>query len=710
MPELAGLSDPIIPKGSATVSPVYRCASRDSESTESSWAGRPGRTMARHVLNRHRTVVVCATLLTISIAVASLHDHTGNVAAAPHLVGAKDHPFDPDWPAVQLIILQKCAGCHRPGTDRVDLSTYDSIMAGITEDEMRVVTPGRPRNSVLWDYVAWNADARRDSRLPSSPMMPEERAEWLTMGQIQTIERWITRGALQFQLPPTCSVRPLMETDFPSAKQCKACHPNQYNDWSRSMHHYAQSSPIYMAFNLTLQERTGGTIGTFCTRCHTPVGTELGENGLLRNIHRSQISMEGVTCVVCHRRIGKHNKSNARIALQPGQVLDTCIYGPFDDSPSTNHPNKANPFMKTSAFCGACHDVTSPQGLRLEEAFSEWQNSPAAKAGQTCQSCHMGPVPGVPIPDHKRPLGYAAIVPGQDENTLPKRHLTDHTFAGPDYSLLPDTEFPEKLDWMYEVDYRNFDKLTPYQQKTLTELRRKNRGQLEIARKKRLQLLRNAARICVNAPPHARPGHKLHVRVDVTSTTAGHSFPTGFTAERQAWVQLTVSDPAGKLIFASGNLDHNGDLRDGHSHEVEAGKLARDKFLLNFQNKFMATTAVGTDRTVVLSINRHLQPVNVVRPARGIAASYGRPESFRIAKGSLPPLATMGRTYPIRLPNIPGNYVVDVRLNWRHLPPTLLDAVGMPHLKQLLEIVVIDSRRFVVQVSSAPPPTVVPLR
>ena len=37
--------------------------------------------------------------------------------------------------------------------------------------------------------------------------------------------------------------------------------------WSRSMHAYAQHSPIFEAFNLTLIERTGGTIGTFCTRC-----------------------------------------------------------------------------------------------------------------------------------------------------------------------------------------------------------------------------------------------------------------------------------------------------------------------------------------------------------------------------------------------------------------------------------------------------------
>jgi len=130
--------------------------------------------------------------------------------------------------------------------------------------------------------------------------------------------------------------------------------------------------------------------------------------------------------------------------------------------------------------------------VRLEEAFSEWQNSPAAKAGITCQQCHMGPVQGVPIPDHQRPLGRAADVPGVNAEKLPLRHLTDHTFAGPDYSLLPDTEFPYKLDWMYETDYRDAKRLTPHQQRTLTELRRKNRASLLKADAKRYELLGNS--------------------------------------------------------------------------------------------------------------------------------------------------------------------------------------------------------------------------
>ena len=644
-----------------------------------------------------------AVVLAIAVAslIALIGESRTDLIAAPHTIRQIAHPFDPDWPDVQVILTSKCCGCHRPGSKRAALSDYESLMAAKYMETEPVVVPGDPDESPLWQMVAWNAEARIDAELPDHPEMPPDHSEWLSKGQLDTIHRWIANGALQFKLPSTCSTRPLLEIDFPSARACKVCHPKQYEERSRSMHHYAQHSPIFEAFNLTLIERTGGTIGTFCSRCHTPLGTALGESGSRRNVNRSRLAMEGVTCVVCHRQRQPYYKSNARQHIEAGGVFDTCMYGPFDD-PTTDatqsHPAVGNLYLKSSAFCGSCHDVTSPVGVRLEEAFSEWQNSPAARQGITCQQCHMGPVQGIPVPDEERPLGRAAVVPGVDPEQIPLRPLSDHTFAGPDYSLLPDTEFPKKLDWMYETDYRQYDALTPYQQKTLQDLRRRNRHQLRIASHKRYELLRNAACINVSMPSSARCSEEIKVCVDVTSKVSGHSFPTGFTAERQAWVQITVSDPAGRIVFQSGDLDSNGDLRHAHSYAVESGKVPRDRYLLNFQNEFVALTQKGTERSIVLSVNRHLTPVNVLRPATGIPASFGQPSAFRLARGALPPLATIGRTYPVRLPPPSGQYVVDVRLNFRHLPPTLLDHIGTPHLKHLLEIVVIDQYQGVITV------------
>lgn len=622
--------------------------------------------------------------------------------AAPPIVRTSQHPFDPDWLTVWTMLRTKCNGCHRPGTNRHDFSSYATLMAeGPDGADSPVVVPGRPDESVLLENVQWDHHADPASNDFEEPLMPPDRADWLTAGQVEAIERWIANGALEYRLPDQCNIRPLLETDFPSAKECAACHPKQYEEWSRSMHAYAQHSPVLESFTLRLVERTEGTIGTFCTRCHTPIGVSLGETASTRNVHRSRLSMEGITCVVCHRLEQPYYKSNGRTPVTPGQLLEGCMFGPFIDPVRPDagaHAARGSAYLLASEFCGTCHDVTSPQGVRLEEAFSEWQNSPAAKQGVSCHECHMGPIQGVPTKRCDRPLGRAATVPGIDPESIPLRPLSDHTFAGPDYSLLPDTEFPHKLDWMYEVDYRNVARLTPHQRESLTEVRVLNRRQLEVASAKRYELLKNAASISVATPTSAEAGDRIKVKVTVTSKTAGHNFPTGFSAERQAWVELRVFDPQGRQVFASGDLDANGDLRDSHSHAVEAGTLSYDRHLLNFQSEFTALTAVGTERSVVIPVNRHLSPLSLVRPTATPAASFGRPFTFRVAKGSLPPLQSASHTYPVRLPKLAGAYRVQARLNFRHLPPVLLDSIGLAHLKHLLETVVIDEQVCVIPV------------
>ncbi|MEO1972431.1 MAG: multiheme c-type cytochrome [Pirellulaceae bacterium] len=630
--------------------------------------------------------MICASMVMMNAGVPV-------VAAPPHVIGQREHPFDPDWLEIRALINVKCVGCHRRDSDRFDFSTYESLIEAGREDGYAAIVPGQPEESTLWEYVSWNANARIDTELPDTPYMPEEKTEWLTPRQLNLVYRWIKNGALQYVLPNTCNITPLTEVDFPSAKECKACHPRYYDEWSRSMHAYSQHSPIFEAFNLMLIERTGGTIGTFCTRCHTPIGTALGENESVRNADRSRIAREGITCIVCHRRVKPSYKSSGRIYMQPGEATLTCVHGPFESSAERTlgtHPSVRFAYLKSSQFCGECHDVTSPTGVRLEEAFSEWHNSPSAADGVTCQHCHMGEEPGRPILDDQRPLGYAATVPGVEQNRLPLRRLSTHTFVGPDYSMLPDTEFPEKLDWMYERDYRDPANLIPYRRRTLDDLRRKNRRSNELARIDRFRLLKNAAKIQVHHPLRVAANAKIHVRVDVQSLTAGHSFPTGFTAERQAWISVELMDPSGQRVFASGYLDSNFDLCDNHSHDVLAGKLLPDRHLFNLQNKFVALGHKGSELSPVLAVNRTLRPINFVRPTNEIAQSVGRASGFRIAKYSLPPLRAAGRVYPIKLSGVCGWYRLQVRLNFRQLPPILLDHIGTPHLKHLLEIVVID--------------------
>ena len=107
-------------------------------------------------------------------------------------------------------------------------------------------------------------------------------------------------------------------------------------------------------------------------------------------------------------------------------------------------------------FCGACHDVTLFNGFRLEEAFSEYRLSPAAARGVTCQDCHMGKEQGVASGYETGPAAVVGGVP-----TLPRK-LTNHFFAGPDYSVIHPGIFPHNAEaqqmatleeWL-QFDYR----------------------------------------------------------------------------------------------------------------------------------------------------------------------------------------------------------------------------------------------------------------
>ena len=81
---------------------------------------------------------------------------------------------------------------------------------------------------------------------------------------------------------------------FPSARECRSCHLNHYEEWSVSQHAYAQMSPVFNAMHGEILKRTNGTLGDFCIRCHTPIGMQTGEPLFISNLERSQPAREGV--------------------------------------------------------------------------------------------------------------------------------------------------------------------------------------------------------------------------------------------------------------------------------------------------------------------------------------------------------------------------------------------------------------------------------
>ncbi|MGE0266833.1 MAG: multiheme c-type cytochrome [Candidatus Omnitrophota bacterium] len=507
----------------------------------------------------------------------------------------------------------------------------------------------------------------------------------------------------------------LYESDpFPSAQQCKACHPVHYKEWSVSPHAYAQVSPVFNSMQAKITKLTNGTNGDFCIRCHTPVGMAEHEPLFTSNLERSQVSYEGISCIVCHRRDLPYGKVSARFTPKKGNIFEP-VYGPFDgdevkrviesgefdvvtepvkDGRPIHREAKQFYQITTAGFCGSCHDVNHVTGFRLEEAFSDYKSSPAAQKGISCQDCHMGKVPGIPSGYEEMPAAIVGGIP-----TKP-RQKTDHMFVGPDYSVVHPALYPHnsavteiaalnqwlKFNFTAGWGTDEFeDTVTPDQEfpepwtdadarYEAREVLQENLELLELASQKRKQLLQNGYQLG-DIRVDKMTNKEIRFQVEVQNATEGHNVPTGFDAERVVYLEVTVTDKNGKVVFKSGDLDPNGDLRDLHSVYVHNGELKRDPYLFSLQSKFLVRTIRGGDREQVLAVNSSADPLPFIRPPVHATFLTGRPADSRKHRRTIPPLGNSWAKYKVNADDLSGSegpYQATVKLIAGMVPVNLV--------------------------------------
>ncbi len=508
----------------------------------------------------------------------------------------------------------------------------------------------------------------------------------------------------------------MSEDRFPSATACASCHPTHFEQWSRSQHAYSQLSPVFNAFHATLLKATNGTNGDFCIRCHTPVGMNLGEPLYISNLDRHPTSREGVTCIACHRLSKPYGIVSGRLAIEEGSVFKT-VYGPqggeelarvieSDEYVVNDNPEKSGRDIHTQAvkfeqisesgFCATCHDVRFVNGFRLEDAFSEYKSSPAARQGESCQDCHMGKVQGIPSGYNHGPAAVVGGVPTKN------RKITDHRFPGPDYSIIHPGLFPfnskaqematmaEWLEFDYEAGWgtpefeNNVEKGYEFPKRwkfrpvrvRARDILNEQFAALQEMNELRRQIIKVGVRIGdIEVTEADEDG--LEFRVQVTNGTTGHGVPTGFDAERIFFLQVTVTDQADNVIFQSGDRDPNGDLRDLHSLYVHNGELPLDPYLFSLQSKFITRNLRGGEREAVLAVNFSPDPLPFIRPDTRPGALYGRPRGARKHKQVLQPLKSRWANYEVDEDALTGKgpYKANVKLIAQMIPLNLLNEI-----------------------------------
>lgn len=226
-------------------------------------------------------------------------------------------------------------------------------------------------------------------------------------------------------------------------------------------------------------------------------------------------------------------------------------------------------YLRSSEFCGTCHDVRlfgtdvlgSARGehfKRLRNAYSEWLEYARAREARglgapTCQNCHASSFPGVcvtggavnasntagsgaferacPSGTHFEarepgsvPFGLAAAASGAE------RPLHSHYFTGVELPLTPELE--PGLATERGVDAA---------------------GQPLGARARRDLLLAASVRLSLGRV--VRAGGRWQIPVTLENRGAGHRVPAGFSQERELWVELVVRDERGRELYSVGRVE-----------------------------------------------------------------------------------------------------------------------------------------------------------
>lgn len=405
------------------------------------------------------------------------------------------------------------------------------------------------------------------------------------------------------QLPPLVEVRADRALTFGDPHdECQECHPQHVAEWEISPHAYSMRDPVFHAMVRLGQKQSQGKLGQFCVQCHSPVALAAGstpvyqdpESGAFRQDTEmvSPLEKKGVSCDVCHSMTEVIEPLNARAVLTPDGVRRSSISNP---KANTAHASEYSSLHKDGLMCGMCHAVTNPKNARIEETFTEWKESSFGRpGGRTCQDCHMPAVVGPAAKDG------------------PDRLIHRHTFVGVDVSLLPPEEFP------------GYDEM----------------------RMLAARLLRQSCDVRL-----AMDTTTKRLGIELENLT-GHSLPSGATAERQMWVELVVQDAYGRVVFETGTLDENGDLRDAEvGHSTRPGS---DPQLIHYYQQMLDDPRI----TVATST----QPVKKVAfPWQANAA-----DNHVIAADSTDRRSLDLSTLP------PGKYSARFRLLFRTFPPYFL--------------------------------------
>lgn len=433
------------------------------------------------------------------------------------------------------------------------------------------------------------------------------------------------------------------------------CHSQILAEWEPSAHRYAAMDSVFQGIQGVMARQNGPESTRYCAGCHDPISLFSGS----KNVHTDKLTNaegyhEGISCLACHAIRKTDVQGNANYTMdQPRPYL-----WQWD---SAGAPRVARDFLiraypaehlrlsrrlfKTPEFCAACHkqfidqEVNRVGWVQLQNQYDNWAASHWNHKGEPaktveCRECHM-PL----VVSHDPAAGDTA---DYNRTANDGRHRS-HRFLASN-NLMP-----------------GLLKLPGWEEQTsLTEKWLKGGVPVPEIRDKWAEGA--AVKIGLEAPAEVAPGAAVPLRVVLTSNKVGHDFPTGPLDLIQSWVEITVTDGAGRTVFASGRRDTKNFIEPG-SFLFKAEPVDQYGNLIDRHNlwemvgvRYRRSLFPGYSDTVEYSAPC---PSSVVaRPSGGPASGWRRQEDFNVKTAASGDLTVRAVLHYRKIDQFLVNYVL----------------------------------------------------
>jgi hypothetical protein len=328
------------------------------------------------------------------------------------------------------------------------------------------------------------------------------------------------------------------------------CHERIYREWQVSAHRYSAMDAGFQKVQSVMGEQNGPESTRYCGGCHDPISLFSGtKNIFTKDLTNLSGFKEGVSCVACHAIKQTDVKGNAAYVItQPGRYM-------YEYADTVGVPRLLRDFLiraypryhvttlqhklfKSPEFCAACHkqfidrEINKVGWVQLQNQFDNWRKSRWNHPGDPtktieCRECHM-PLTATDDP---------ANGDDQDYNRTPSDGAhRSHRFLAAN-------------QWMPGVLH------LPGADEHIRLTEQWLRGEIEVPEIADKWRRGAAVPVALRAPETARPGEPITIEAVLTNNKVGHDFPTGPLDIIQAWVEVTVTDQTGRVIFQEGQRD-----------------------------------------------------------------------------------------------------------------------------------------------------------